>query len=147
MKILFIPHVIWKNNDDRICLNELFEKYKSSNRITIIEDCNCEEIKGYISNCRFFIGARTHATIAAYSSIVPTLVLGYSVKSVGIARDLFGSEDNFVVSAQTLSNDDDLVNRFKWIMSNEISIKNRLSTIIPEYKNRVLKGVDAVRKL
>ena len=62
-------------------------RYKSTGRVMLVQDCNCEELKGYISRCRFFIGARTHATIAAYSSQVPTLVVGYSVKAKGIAKD------------------------------------------------------------
>ena len=66
------------------------------------------ELKGYIARCRFFVGARTHATIAAYSSCVPTLVLGYSVKSRGIARDLFGNEENYVLPVQSLQEPDEL---------------------------------------
>ena len=61
-------------DSDREPLKLLYDMYKYSNRIILIGDHNCEEIKGYISRCRFFIGARTHATIAAYSTKVPTLV-------------------------------------------------------------------------
>lgn len=78
----------------------------------MIEDCNCMQLKGYISRCRFFIGARTHATIAAYSTFVPTLVLGYSIKSRGIATDLFGSDENYVISIQDLLNEEDLYQAF-----------------------------------
>ena len=66
----------------------------------MINDKNCMEIKGIISKCRFFIGARTHSTIAAYSTCVPTLAVGYSIKARGIARDIFGTEDNYVVPVQ-----------------------------------------------
>ena len=69
--------------------NDFMEKYKDSGRVCIVDDCNCMQLKYDISKCRFFVGARTHATIAAYSTCVPTLVVGYSVKSRGIARDLF----------------------------------------------------------
>jgi len=37
-----------------------------------------------------FAGARTHATIAALSSGVPTLSFAYSIKALGINRDVFG---------------------------------------------------------
>jgi len=37
-----------------------------------------------------FAGARTHSTIAALSSGVPTLSFAYSIKARGINRDLFG---------------------------------------------------------
>jgi colanic acid/amylovoran biosynthesis protein len=67
-----------------------------------------------------FVGARTHATIAAYSSCVPTLVVGYSVKARGIARDIFGSEENMVIPVQSLEHEDDLVNAFKYIQETKI---------------------------
>lgn len=102
MNIALIPHVVEKNNDDREVLKLLFKKYKKTKRICMIEDCNCMELKGYIEKCRFFIGARTHATIAAYSSCVPTLVVGYSVKAKGIAKDIFGEYENYVLSVQGL---------------------------------------------
>ena len=51
-----------------------------------------------ISQCRFFIGSRTHSVIAAYSSGVPTLALGYSIKSKGIAQDIFGEYETYAVS-------------------------------------------------
>ena len=60
-----------------------------------------------ISKCRFFVVARTHATIAAYSTGVPTIVISYSVKSRGIARDLFGDEKGYAVSWKSLINKDE----------------------------------------
>src|SRR3546814_7153574 len=51
---------------------------------------NASQIKGVIANLRFFIGARTHATIAGMSSTVPTISISYSIKARGINRDLFG---------------------------------------------------------
>lgn len=147
MKILLIPHVVWKNNDDRVVLKDLYDKYKTSGRILLIDDHNCEELKGFISRCRFFVGARTHATIAAYSSGVPTLVLGYSVKSRGIAKDLFGSYEHYVLPVQSLEDSDDLSKEFSWIMSHENDIKKRLTDILPEYTKRVYSGLNAVNKL
>lgn len=49
----------------------------------MIEDASCGDLKGYISRCRFLVAARTHASIAAYSTGVPALVAGYSVKARG----------------------------------------------------------------
>ena len=89
------------DNDD-VINRKIFEKFRNTNRVKLIAGGNCEELKGYISQCRFFIGARTHATIAAYSSCIPTLVMGYSVKSRGIAKDLFNDYAHFVVPVQDL---------------------------------------------
>lgn len=145
--IALIPHVVLETVDDRKILGDFYEKYKSSGRIYFVEDADCEALKGYISQCRFFIGARTHATIAAYSTCVPTLVVGYSVKARGIARDLFGTEENYVLQAQNLSNENELTDAFKWLLDNEVSIKQTLESKMPEYKNRIENGLEALRLL
>ena len=117
--VALIPHVVWANNDDRKPLSELFEAFKDSKRVFLIEDMPASDLKGYISKCSFFVGARTHITIAAYSSKVPTLVIGYSVKSRGIATDLFGSYENYCLPVQELSDPDALINGYKWVMSHQ----------------------------
>ena len=148
MNVALIPHVIWEdNNDDRIPSRELYEKFKSTNRVSLLEDNNCEVLKGYISRCRFFIGARTHATIAAYSTNVPTLVIGYSVKAKGIAKDIFGSYENYVLPVQSLSKENDLVDAFKWMQNREEKIKMHLCEFMPNYKAKSLRAVDEVAKL
>ena len=126
MGVALIPHVIWQGGDDRIPLRTLYDQYKDSNRIVMVEDHNCMELKGLISCCRFFVGARTHATIAAYSTGVPTLVIGYSVKARGIAKDLFGTEDGFVFPVQMLSKSNELVANFTALVQKEKNIKQCL---------------------
>ena len=148
MNVSLIPHVIWEdNNDDRIPSRELYEKFKATNRVSLLEDNNCEILKGYISRCRFFIGARTHATIAAYSTNVPTLVIGYSVKAKGIATDIFGSYENYVLPVQSLSQENDLVDAFKWMQNREDEIRTHLFKFMPNYKAKSLKAADEVAKL
>lgn len=131
--VALIPHVVWQSNDDRIPLQMLYDAFNHTGRVILLDDYNCMELKGFIARCRMFIGARTHATIAAYSSCVPTLVLGYSVKSRGIARDLFGTEENYVLPVQQLRNADELAEGFMWLTAHESSIRAHLSEIMPAY--------------
>lgn len=147
MQVALIPHVVWENNDDRKPLMDLFEKFKDTGRIIIIDDHNCMELKGYIARCRMFIGARTHSTIAAYSTCVPTLVIGYSVKAKGIAKDIFGTYDNYVIPVQTLKNKEELVNAFEWLKKNEIDIREHLCGFMPNYINKALEAGQEVFKL
>lgn len=147
MNICLIPHVVWDITDDRKPLVMLYNEYKGTNRVVMIEDCNCEELKGYISRCRFFIGARTHATIAAYSTCVPTLVMGYSIKAKGIAKDLFGTYEGYVVPVQSLKNESDLTDKFKFIIDNEYSVRNHLKEIMPEYKKKAYYAGDLLQQL
>lgn len=147
MKILLIPHVVCDTTDDRSVLKALLEEFKDTDRIYLVEDGTCEEIKGYIAKCRFFVGARTHATIAAYSSYVPTLVVGYSVKSKGIAEDLFGTHENYVVPVQNLCAEDDLASAFDFLLDNEQHIKTILMNTMPTYINRINNGVQKLNQL
>ena len=91
------------------------------------------EYKGYIARMKFFIGARTHATIAAYSSGVPTMVLGYSVKSKGIAKDIF-DEEKLVLGIDEISDAKKLIAKFEEMKTEEDSIKEILKNRIPEIK-------------
>lgn len=148
MNVALIPHVIWEdNNDDRKPSKFLYDKFKDTNRVVLIEDDNCEVLKGYISRCRFFIGARTHSTIAAYSTCIPTLVIGYSVKAKGIAKEIFGTYENYVLPVQSLSNKDDLINAFEWMKNNEDDIIKYLNEFMPGYKEKALQGKVEIEKL
>lgn len=137
MQVALIPHVVWSHNDDRIPLNILYDRFKETGRICLIEDHTAEELKGYIARCRFLIAARTHASIAAYSEKIPTLVVGYSVKARGIAQDLFGSFEKYVIPVQSLNGKDDMTIAFKWLQDNESNIKQQLDSIIPIVKEKV----------
>ena len=131
--VALIPHVIWSGNDDRSILNKLYDEFKKSERIVVIQDCNCMQLKGYIAKCRFFVGARTHATIAAYSTEVPTLVVGYSIKSRGIAKDIFGREENYVIPIEQIKEENKLTQAFIWLQENENHIREHLKKRMPQY--------------
>lgn len=145
--VAFIPHVVWKDNDDRIPLKKLYDEFKSTCRACLVDDRNVTELKWVISQCSYFIGARTHATIAAYSTGVPTLTLGYSVKSQGIAKDLFGTAENFVLSYKDIKSQDMLLNNFIWIMNHNDEIKNVLIEKTKIFQAEIVKIGKKFKKL
>ncbi len=145
--IALIPHVVWKNSDDRKVLSRLYEDYKENDRVILFGDMPCRKLKYIISKCRVFVGARTHATIAAYSSMVPTLAVGYSVKARGIARDLFGTEENYVLPVQALEQPQELLRAYEWIMDREEEIRARLIEIMPEYRMKAMEAGGEVRRI
>lgn len=147
MGVALIPHVIWDDNDDRVPLRQLYEHFKETGRVLLIEDHSCSKLKYVISQCRFFIGARTHSSIAAYSSCVPTLVVGYSVKARGIARDLFGDEEQYVLPVQVITEKDDLLEKFRWILQNENIIRTQLKDKIPEMVKKSLIAKNCLERL
>lgn len=145
--IALIPHVVWDGNDDRIPLGQLYEEFQDSGRVYLVEDQNCMQLKDIISGCEFFIGARTHATIAAYSTCVPTLVVGYSVKARGIAKDLFGTEEGYVLPVQQLREKENLSHAFSKLYERKSEIKEHLLGMMPAYIQNIRLAKDAVEKL
>lgn len=135
--VAFIPHVAWDHNDDRVPLKALYDKFRTSGRVCLVEDQNASKLKWIISQCSYFIGARTHAVIAAYSTGVPALTIGYSVKSLGIARDLFGTEKNFVVPCQKISSSDMIRKNFQWIVMHAGEIKETLKKKTESYQQEI----------
>lgn len=144
MQIALVPHVVWSHNDDREPLHLLFKHFEYTNRIILIQDYNAMELKGFIARCRFFVAARTHASIAAYSQEVPTLVVGYSVKARGIAQDIFGTDKGYVIPVQSLVEEDDLVTAFQFIQDSEADIKAHYQKMMGTYK---LKSLDAIKEV
>lgn len=145
--IALIPHVVKEGNSDLEPLSRLYKEYQSTGRIILIQDNNCMVLKGYISKCRLFVAARTHASIAAYSTCVPTLVVGYSVKAKGIATDIFGTDKNYVLPVQSLQDRNDLAKAFKWLYEHENDIRKHLHGFMPSYIEKAWQAGDEVSKL
>lgn len=106
------------------------------------ETLNAKQLKYIISKSRFVITARTHASIAAYSLKVPTLVIGYSIKSVGIAKDLFGDSRNYVISLDEIQDKTDIYRKFEWFIANEAEIREKMAQVIPSYINKAWDTVN-----
>lgn len=147
MSVALIPHVVWDRNDDRKAIAKLYEDFESNEGVVVIGDHSCEELKGFISRCRFFIGARTHATIAAYSTQVPTLVVGYSVKAKGIAKDLFGTYENYVLPVQDLKEEGQLIQAFSWLQENESKMQAQYAKCMQEYIDRAKSLAEAFNEV
>lgn len=145
--IALIPHVVWANNDDRIPLKQLYDDFGQNQRLILVDDHTAPELKYIISQCSFFVGARTHATIAAYSTGVPTLVVGYSVKARGIARDLFGTEDGYVLPVQQLRESDELTRAFVRLYEKRDAIRAHLNKTLPGYIARADEARKALEEL
>lgn len=100
LSILLLPHVGPLDgspvNCDHNYLRRLAQTAQlSDERLRLAPPTlNAAQLKYLIGKCRFFIGARTHATIAAFSSAVPTTSIAYSVKAKGINLDLFGHTEH-----------------------------------------------------
>lgn len=144
--ISLLPHVTVEEVSDLSILKKIKEEYKDEDRIFLDDgEYDCQEIKYIISQCDLLIAARTHASIAAYSTEVPTLVIGYSVKSRGIAEDLFGNYQDYVLATEELV-EDQLINKFKYIDKNKdkikVILKEKMKKVTKESKNLYNKMIE-----
>lgn len=85
--LILIPHVVQPQNDDAKICEQLASRLPNDGRVTVVSrGYNAPRTKAVIAGCDYFIGARTHSTIASLSSGVPTLSIAYSTKAYGITR-------------------------------------------------------------
>jgi len=146
--VALIPHVnVGENLTDVTPMHTLYNEFKDTGRVVEISEKRADEQKYVISSCRFLVTVRTHASIAAYSSGVPTLVIGYSQKSKGIAKDIFGTSEHYVVSVESLDSNDKLIKAFLWLEENETAIRKILKEVLPVYLKKVNAIYDEIMKM
>ena len=111
MEVCFVPHVFWKEQDDRKSIEKYINKFGEHTHLLDSENMSYLQIRYAISKCKYFIGGRTHSVISAYSTQVPCIALGYSVKAKGIAKDI-GVPDYTVVNSKNLNSKTELLDAF-----------------------------------
>lgn len=91
MPVYLIPHVTTpSSNDHEFMRRALSRSPELSDDVMLVPPkFNAAETKWIIGQMSVFAGARTHSTIAAISSGVPTLSFAYSLKARGINQDVF----------------------------------------------------------
>lgn len=137
-KIYLIPHVTVPNSNDYLFLKDVKAKIKTpEEKITLIPPVyNAGETKWIISRMKLFAGARTHSTIAAISSGVPTLSFAYSIKAKGMNRDIFGNDD-FCVNPEEIS-PKTVADKIELMLDVNDKIRSNLKIEIPKIEKKAL---------
>lgn len=142
--IVMIPHVRQNANDDLEPIKKLAAELNDERVLIVDQSYNCMQLKDIIARCSLFIGCRTHSTIAAYSSGVPTLVVGYSIKARGICNDIFGREDGLLIDVRNFQDDNDLIYMFERFVEQENEIKVLLERTMPQYCQKAYNASKAL---
>jgi polysaccharide pyruvyl transferase WcaK-like protein len=148
--ILLIPHVGSPDpgNDDFNLLRPLCKAVESTVPVPVQvlpRGLNAAECKWIIARCAVFAGARTHSTIAALSSHVPTLSIGYSLKSKGINRDVYGHLDHCLHVSELTS--ENFTEHLRVLLATESAIRAHLQSRIPELQMRAMRAGAMLRKI
>lgn len=99
--ITLVPHVEMPMDNDCEALAKL--RGPAERVFPIRPGLSAAKYKYIIAHAELLAASRTHATIAAWSSGVPAIAVGYSAKARGVAADV--GQENWVLDAETLSGD------------------------------------------
>ena len=148
--VLLIPHVIVRSNaleDDLSILRKIYMQLNHlTAKVSLLDDQHdSAQIKYIIGNCKYFIGARTHSTIGALSSFIPTLSIAYSVKASGINKDLFNHEE-YVLDISNVTSET-LMNGFQKLVNDEFEIKQALERKISSINSELRKATSLLKQI
>jgi len=148
-KIVFISHVIippqYGSHDDRYVAENIYQMIRNKKSVKIIKgDYSPGELKGVISQCDLFIGARMHSNIASTSMHVPTIALSWSHKYKGIMRMLEQEQYVCEIGTTTL---DELTDKINTAWSNRAEIRRTLASKTPELEESAFHSCKLVKML
>ena len=138
--LLLIPHVTQSISNDYAFMQQAL-KIADINKdrcLLVSPMLTAPELKYIISGLDLLIAARTHATIAGFSSGVPTISISYSVKSKGLNQQIFNHQ-NFVISAKELC-PEKLIKTTRTVIEQSDEIRCRLSHVIPHIQRSAFEG-------
>jgi colanic acid/amylovoran biosynthesis protein len=147
-RVYLLPHVTIPGSDDSAFLENVWKLTAShiKNEIILIPpDYNAAETKWLLSHLSLFAGARTHATIGALSSNVPTLSFGYSIKAKGINRDIFGHEDYCLIPEKLTP--EIVTTQIESMLATKNQIINELKKKIPFIQKNAMDAGQYLKKI
>ena len=145
-KILLIPHSfdneIGKRDDFSIC-REILKKVNDPKNIILENTFNYspEETKWLISQCQFFVGSRFHSIIAAVSSFVPTITIGWHWKYEETMKWL-GLKDNLIYYWEL--DKKNFIELFEDNYQKRTETRQTLKTVIPKLQENALVAIDKI---
>lgn len=140
--LVFIPHVKADYDFMQAVMPHLQDK-----GCVIMADkrLNAAQMKGVIAHAMVNVACRTHSTIASFSTAVPTISLGYSIKSKGLNLQMYGHEDYLVYTkAITPSRVADVFSR---VWQQRDTIRHGLEAKNAEIKRQALMAGTYVKQL
>lgn len=142
VKVHLIPHVVGEErgieNDYEVSY-DLWREYNNSNLVLAPFALGPIEIKSYIAGMDFFMGARMHATIGAFSSGVPVVPMAYSRKFNGLFIDSLAYDAMVDMKSQT---DDEILASIKNAFDNKQTLKqiieDRMNGVVAERRKKLI---------
>jgi polysaccharide pyruvyl transferase WcaK-like protein len=137
--VLLVPHCTGTEHvdADHVLLAGIQEDLQPDlgDAVTMLPtNLSAAQTKHCIARCEAFVGSRTHSTIAAMSSLVPTVSLAYSVKAPGINTMVFG--DTRYCIAPQCQTPEHVSCVLKEALAARTEIRDMLAARIPEIQQK-----------
>lgn len=138
--LVLIPHVTAPGSNDHKFMCELLQHLRSdrSSIFLLPDKFTAAQTKWVISRMKCMIAARTHASIAALSSCVPTVSLAYSHKTEGINKQLFGHTDFLLTSNNITENS--VAQIVEDTLKRKDEIRDQLRKTVPKVQRSALNA-------
>ena len=146
VKVHLVPHVVGAERhieNDYAVSYDLWREYDNPNLVLAPFALGPIEIKSYIAGLDFFMGARMHATIGAFSAGVPVVPMAYSRKFNGLFLDTLSY--NHMVDMKTMDNDDIVVvikEAFERRSDLKDIINQRMNVVVAERKKILINNLE-----
>lgn len=145
-KVHLIPHVVEGErgieNDYEVSY-EIWREYNNANLVLAPFALGPIEIKSYIAGMDFFMGARMHATIGAFSSGVPVVPMAYSRKFNGLFIDTL--QYDAMVDMKTMNNNlilSEITKNFANRSNLKEMINERMTGIVAERRKMLVEDLN-----
>lgn len=134
------------SNDDRVVSEKVRNIMKEKGSVYLLRgDYSCRDLKSVIGKCDVLIGARTHATIASSSQLVPTLALAYSTKAFGIMEDVY-DKNNCTCEVKNITQNE-LLEKICYLIDNRHEISKIMSENLNEIRIRSRLNGEFAKKI
>ncbi|MGD9496671.1 MAG: polysaccharide pyruvyl transferase family protein [Armatimonadota bacterium] len=146
--VLLVPHVIGPaHNNDHQYMAEIGTSGSDRHRVRLVPPVlDARQTKFVISHCDALMAARTHATIAGFTSAVPTISLAYSTKAHGINLDVFGHAQ-WLLDIRHMHGPDEAVCLLKRLVAQRDAVAAHLRQRIAQMKQCARRGAQELARV
>ncbi|MBN2602826.1 MAG: polysaccharide pyruvyl transferase family protein [Candidatus Thermoplasmatota archaeon] len=146
--ILLIPNEIDISDENDISFCEkIADRVNKKDSVKIL-DCSkmqAPQLKGIISNCHIMIASRYHSVVAALSSNVPTVVIGWHVKYMELLS-LYGQEE-FLLPEEKIDDQLFLLEKVQLLLRNKDKVKDALIEKNVEIIKKLDEGTEKIKEV
>lgn len=146
--IVFIPNEIAQQKgeyDDIYVAKKVYERIKNKSEVRLITtEYQAHELKGLIKECDLLITSRYHSTVAALSTCVPCLVIGWGFKYDQVMGIIGQNEFACNFESMTL---DEVQAKVDKLWHDREKVKAELASRMPSIEQSVLSGGELVKDL